>query len=133
MTADAWGAVWSTCYDDYVYVPNLKRFASKQEVGHGQVLDSLRLAFGQAQGQLAKEMKKVEKAEGKLKLVTAGFEKRAATALEQLHKRSADRDEKYVHEVFFVIVHARSPFVVCLFVTISCKVPVSSHVPGCII
>ena len=62
-----------------------------------QHLSSLQHTFTQLAAQLGKEMKKVEKAEGKLKLVTAGFEKRAAAAAELLVKRSADRDEKYVN------------------------------------
>ncbi len=52
-----------------------------------------------AQAQLGKEVKKVDKAEGKLGLLTAGYEKRCATAVEALQRKAAERDEKYVFRV----------------------------------
>ena len=178
MSADQWGRVWLECRDSFLYVPNLKRFAHKKDIGEGQVrvhgwllslcspmlllllvnwglgigcgvwglgrgggadfvgllrqialscpesccfccvgllcplscppppcqvIDSLKHTFGAVQAQLAKELKKVEKAEAKLTLVTAGFEKRCASGVEALQRKAAERDEKYV--VFGVCVH----------------------------
>ena len=77
-----------------------------------QQLSSLQYTFGSVQAQLAKETKKVEKAEGKLKLVMAGFEKRAAAAAEQLLKRAADRDEKCVRAMCWLV--SLPPVVLCV-------------------
>lgn len=96
VSADQWGRVWLECRDSFLYVPNLKRFAHKKDIGEGQVIDSLKHTFGAVQAQLAKELKKVEKAEAKLTLVTAGFEKRCASGVEALQRKAAERDEKFI-------------------------------------
>ena len=37
VTADTWGQLWKQCYDSYVYVPALKRYAATADIGISQV------------------------------------------------------------------------------------------------
>jgi hypothetical protein len=61
-----------------------------------QLLESCKFEFARTAAQLSKEMKKVDKAETRLRLLTGGFEKRAVASLELLRKTAVEVDEKYV-------------------------------------
>lgn len=61
-----------------------------------QAVESARFEFERVVHQLEKEMKKVNKAEAKIRLLTAGFEKRAGNSVESIQKSAAETEEKYV-------------------------------------
>lgn len=61
-----------------------------------QAIEAHRSEFERVLHQVEKEMKRVTKAESKLQLLTAGFEKRAASAVETVQKAASEMDEKCV-------------------------------------
>lgn len=59
-----------------------------------QIIEGQRFEFERLLRQLEKEMKRVGKGEAKLRLLTAGYEKRAAAATEAIQAAAADIEEK---------------------------------------
>lgn len=88
-------SLWQQMFDSHVFVPSLKAFAPQSVLTPEQVVEANRAEFDKLLHKLERDSKRVAKSEEKLTLITAGFEKRASAAVDDIRKFSAELEEKW--------------------------------------
>merc|ERR1712240_906570 len=84
LSLDAYTQVWEECLAQVLYLPTQQRYTRANLANKKDRIESLEKRLEMNRGHMTKEAKRAAKTEKKLKILTGGYQSRAASLIKQL-------------------------------------------------
>lgn len=92
-TKDEYDAVWLTCFNDILWLPEHKAYGRAKNATNSQCLASVQGDFERSKGEMDKDAKRAAKLEQKVMVLTAGYSKKAEELNKQIQSLWQDNDQ----------------------------------------
>merc|ERR1712029_1207646 len=110
LSLDAYTQVWEECLAQVLYLPGQQRYTRANLASKKDRIESLEKRLETNRGHMTKEAKKAAKTEKKLKILTGGYQSRAAGLIKQLNDAAEQLEQSRLEmETFEQLRSMRQP------------------------
>jgi len=101
LSLDAYTQVWEECLAQVLYLPGQQRYTRANLASKKDRIESLEKRLETNRGHMTKEAKKAAKTEKKLKILTGGYQSRAAGLIKQLNDAAEQLEQSRLEMTTF--------------------------------